>query len=162
MGVGPDAFLVHEPVVHLELDPRRREHVDDFRRLERGAGQQLETDGARVGIQQVRDVRDRLAQRHVAPEPHAGAPHARTPQVVVRAVVGSRGIRLARRGSVARLECRLLGVVKIVLAQLVPKFDELGCSYGIWKLEPLLVGDDGHGVTPARTDMGPQRKMSAC
>ena len=54
--------LVHEPVVHLELNPRRRQQVQDRRRLELLAGHQLAADGARVGHEQVGGVRTPCAR----------------------------------------------------------------------------------------------------
>ena len=88
--VRPGALLVHEPVVHHELDPRRGDHVEDRGRLKRRPRQELEADLARARRHEVRGVGERLVQRDVASEPHAGTSHARAGEVVVRAVARAR------------------------------------------------------------------------
>ena len=119
VGVLPATFLVHEPVVDHELDPRRRDDVEDRRRLEGGAGQELEADLSRAGRQQIGRVGERLAQGHVAPEAHAGTAHPGTLEVVVGAVARAYVVGLASRGRRGALERRLLGVVEVLLAQLL-------------------------------------------
>ena len=118
--------IVHEPVVHHELDPRGGQQVQDRRRLELVARHQLAADVPRVGDQQVRRVRERVLERDVAAEAAAGRAHLRDMQVVERAVgrpcLAERRIEIRRNGLL--LERRLLGVVQVLLAQFVADLDE--------------------------------------
>ena len=86
VGMRPGAFLVDEPVVDHELDPRGGDHVEDRGWLKGGAGQELEADLPRARRHEIGRVRERFAQRHVAPEPHARTAHAGTLEIVVRAI----------------------------------------------------------------------------
>ena len=150
VGVRPGAFLVHEPVVDHELDPRRGDHVEDRGGLEGGAGQELEADLPRAGRHEVGGVRERFAQRHVAPEPHAGTAHPGTFEVVVRAVARAHVVGVTswrRRGA---LERRLLGVVKILLPQLVANLVQLDALSRTGKVEPV-VGNFAHDELPEQT-----------
>ena len=54
--------LVHEPVVHHELNPGRRQQVQNGRRLERVARHELPADDAWVGNQEVRACRGTCAR----------------------------------------------------------------------------------------------------
>ena len=111
----PGAFLVHEPVVDHELDPRRGDHVQDRGGLKEGARQQLEADLSRTGRQKVGSVRERFAQGHVAPEPHARTAHPGTFQIVIGAVAGPDVVGVTSRWRRGALERRLLGVVEVLL-----------------------------------------------
>ena len=130
---------MHEPVVHHELDPRRRDHVEDRGGLECRARQQLQADAPRARRHEIGGVRERLAQRDVAPEPHARAAHARAGQIVVGAVAGAGIPHLPRRRRCGAFERRLLGVVQVLLTQLVAKLDQLCGRDRTGKLVPLLV-----------------------
>ena len=150
VGMRPGAFLVHEPVVDHELDPRRGDHVEDRGGLEGGAGQQLEADLSRAGCQQVGGVRERFAQGHVAPEPHARTAHPGTFEVVIRAVAGAHVVGVTSRGRRGALERRLLGVVKILLSQLVANLVQPDALGGAGQVEPV-VGNFAHGELPEQT-----------
>ena len=93
--------LVNEPVVHHELNPCRRQQIQDRRRLELIPCHQLAADDARVGDQQwrcpgrcARAARSGRTGRR--PSPSAG-------NEIVQAAVGR--ARLANRGIKARREC---------------------------------------------------------
>ena len=103
------ALAVAEPVVHLELEPRGREHVQRRRRLELVAGQQLAADDARIRLQQRRQrIRVRAVERHVAAEAGADAAHRRIVEVVPAAVERACRPRAvaARAGRRGRTLCR--------------------------------------------------------
>ena len=138
VGVRPAAFLVHEPVVDHELDPRRSDHVEDRRGLKDGAGQELEADLSRAGRQKIGGVGERFAQGHVAPEAHARTAHPGTLEVVVRAVARAHVVGLASRGRRGALERRLLGVVKVLLPQLVANLVQLDARGGTGKVVPVV------------------------
>ena len=84
-----------EPVVHQELNPGRRQQVEDRRRLKLVSRHQLAADDARAGRHQVRRVGEDVLERDVAAEAPADGPIARIVQVVVRAVGRA---RVAQRG----------------------------------------------------------------
>ena len=104
------ALGVHEPVVHLELDPGRRQHVEDRGRLERLAREERVADVARIGVEQVGGVGERFGERHVAAEPCAGRAHHRALQIVEGAVHGAAGLLLLGGGARLLGELRLFGV----------------------------------------------------
>ena len=118
---------------------------------------QLQADAARVRRHQIGGIGERLAQRDVAPEPHAGAAHARTGQVVVGAVAGAGIPHLPGRRRGGAFERRLLGVVQVLLAQLVAKLDQLRGRDRTGKLVPFLIewpSADSCGVEGSRVCAG--------
>ena len=144
----PGALLVHEPVVHHELDPRRGDHVEDRGRLECRAGQQLQAHAARARRHEIGGIRERLAQRDVAPEPHARAAHARTGQVVVGAIAGAGGPSLRRpparwRFRAAAPRCRAGSSSRSSFRNSI----SFAAAAGPGSSCQSLV-DDGHGQTP--------------
>jgi hypothetical protein len=139
---------VHEPVVHLELDPRRRQHVENRGGLELVAREKRPADVARVRIEQVRGIGSRFGERDVAAEPRAGGTHHGALQVVEAAIHGAGCFHLLGNGTLVLLELRFLGVVQVLLAQLVAHFDELLHRGGARKLVPLFVA--GNGVAAHR------------
>ena len=138
VGMRPGALPVHEPVVDHELNPRRGDDVEDGGGLERLARQQLEADPARARVHQVGGIGEGIAQRHVAPEAHPGAAHARTREIVVGAVARPYRVRVGSGGRRGVLERRLFSVVQVLLAQLVAKLDQLDAGGGPGKREPVV------------------------
>ena len=157
MCVRPRARGVHEPVVNLKLDPRGRKDIESGGRLERRAGQKLEADGPRIGIQEVGRVGKRLAERDVSSEAGAGAPHVRARGIVERAVNRAAGNGLGRRRALRAPERRFLRVVQILLAKLVAELDQFHPGDSAGKVEPFTITNavEGHDVTPAEVDLPP-------
>jgi hypothetical protein len=139
MRVAGAAFFVHEPVVHLKLDPRRRQHVERRRRLEHASGEELPAHRSRIRCVQAGEIGKRLAQRGVAAESRAGASHQPDRQVVAGAVDRPADFRSLRDRTGALWVCRLFGVEEILPAQLVTDLDQLGERDGSWQVVPLVV-----------------------
>ena len=108
-----------EPVVHLELEPRAGEDVDDRGGLELVARQQPAADEARVRIEQAGQLLGvGVPERDVAAEAGADHPHRRAAEVVVAPVGRPRVVRAAVAG---RLRAAGPGVVEVLLAEPRPE-----------------------------------------
>ena len=147
VGVVPRSLLVNEPVVDLKLNPRSREHVQEWHAFELRPREELQTHRARARVHQVGGVRERVGERRVASEPRARLPHERARQIVVRAIGRAPGYRVRRRRRLRFRMRRLFGVVKILLAQLVARLEQLWPADGRRKLEPLAIANlvEDHG-----------------
>ncbi len=152
VGERPGALLVHEPVVDHELNPCRSDHIEDGGWLERGPREQLEADPPGTRRQEVGGVREGFAQRHIAAEPHAGASHTRTLQVVVGTVAGPHVVDVTARWRRRGLQGRLLGIGEILFPHLLAYLIQPDALSGPRKVVPI-VGTFAHDRTPSVTEI---------
>ena len=112
-------LAVAEPVVHLELEPRAGEDVDDRGGLELVARQQPAADEARVRVEQAGQLLGvGVPERDVAAEARPDHPHRGAAEVVVAPV---RRPRVVRAPVLGRLRAAGPGVVEVLLAQPSPE-----------------------------------------
>jgi hypothetical protein len=136
--------LVHEPVVHHELNPRRGHQIENRRRDELVTGHQLAADDTRIRHQQVGRIGKRVLERDVAAEAATRRAHLGIGEVVVRAVDGARlangGIQV--RGDLLLLERRFFCVVQVLFAQLVADVDQFSHRRESRPLEPFTIAEE--------------------
>jgi hypothetical protein len=139
---------MHEPVVHLELNPGGSKNVEERYRLEGGPREQLDADRPRTRVHEIVGVRERVLERRIAPEASAGPSHERARQIVIRPIdrAAGHGLRRCRRRRLR--ERRLFGVVQILLTQFIPGFIQFGSANGRRNLEPFALVNfiEDHGA----------------
>ncbi|SHT80829.1 Uncharacterised protein [Mycobacteroides abscessus subsp. abscessus] len=108
-----------EPVVHLELNPRRRKCVEGCRRYECVSGEQTTANRPRVGLHQaIGRFRKGLIQRCIASESAAHRPHEWVIEIVVGAVNRAGSAMISDTWVVLWcVECPASGVEQVVRLQ---------------------------------------------
>ncbi len=156
------ALAVAEPVVHLELEPGRREHVERGRGDEGVAGQKLATDEPRVRLEDLGQLLGPgLVYRHVAPESAADAAHERLPEVVERPVDRPRRRPRRVRGPQQKLVRSRgeAGVVEVAFAQTGAEAHERENAERAWEAMPPHRAIDG--VSTGGQELGEERWQAA-
>ena len=134
------AITVEEPVVILELNPRRGDGVDDPGRLERITGHQLAADQARIRIKQFLCVSDRHARRSVAPEACARRTHPRVGQIVEGAVGRTSPLCLFGRLTQVGLRTDVRILEQVLRTKLIAQLGQrMNLHDQRWVLVPLRV-----------------------